>query len=69
MTNRLVITLESEERKALDELARCEFRDSRSQVRRILINELIRRGFLRSTIKDSATRILLKKPEDVSTSC
>ncbi len=46
MVSRLVITLEPEERNALDELAMREIRDSRSQIRVIIIKELIRLGFL-----------------------
>ena len=52
MVTRLVVSLESDERKALDELAKRELRDSRSQIRWILIDELIRRGFLKRTIEE-----------------
>lgn len=54
MVTRLVVFLESDERKALDELAKRELRDSRSQIRWILIDELIRRGFLKKADEDSS---------------
>lgn len=46
MTSRMTIVLSKEERRALDALARREFRDSRQQVTAMIHQELQRLGLL-----------------------
>lgn len=46
MVSRIMVTLEKEERSALSDLARCELRDIRDQVRFLIRQELERQGLL-----------------------
>jgi hypothetical protein len=57
MVTRLIISLDGEERNALNELSQKELRDPRDQIRILLRLELERIGLLKSTTKMKITKI------------